>query len=64
MSANMKWAAVLGAALVIGCATPPKPNELEAFEKIKQSPNYQAAQRRADLVGAAARQQGDIARDL
>lgn len=33
--------------LVGGCATPPKPNELEAFEKLKQSPNYQAAQRRA-----------------
>jgi len=47
---------VLGAALVIGCATPPKPNELEAFEKIKQSPNYQAAQRRApDMVAEAER---------
>jgi outer membrane protein OmpA-like peptidoglycan-associated protein len=37
--------------LFAACATPPKPNELEAFEKLKQSPNYQAAQRRApDMV--------------
>ncbi|HWE31327.1 MAG TPA: OmpA family protein [Polyangia bacterium] len=28
------------------CATPPKPNELEGFEHLKQSPNYAAAQRR------------------
>lgn len=42
--------------LVGGCATPPKPNELEAFEKLKQSPNYQAAQRRApDLVAESER---------
>lgn len=33
--------------LFAACATPPKPSELEAFEKVKQSPNYQAAQRRA-----------------
>ncbi len=43
-------------ALVGGCATPPKPNELEAFEKLKQSPNYQAAQRRApELVAESER---------
>ena len=44
-------------ALVVGgCATPPKPNELEAFEKLKQSPNYQAAQRRApDMVADSER---------
>jgi outer membrane protein OmpA-like peptidoglycan-associated protein len=37
--------------LFAACATPPKPNELDAFEKLKQSPNYQAAQRKApDLV--------------
>lgn len=42
--------------LVGGCATPPKPNELEAFEKLKQSPNYQAAQRRSpDLVAESER---------
>jgi outer membrane protein OmpA-like peptidoglycan-associated protein len=47
---------LLAAILVGGCATPPKPNELEAFEKLKQSPNYQAAQRRApDLVAEAER---------
>ncbi|MCU1279106.1 MAG: hypothetical protein JWM53_2652, partial [bacterium] len=38
---------LLAAVLVGGCATPPKPNELESFEKLKQSGNYQAAQRRA-----------------
>ncbi len=42
--------------LIVGCATPPKPNELEAFEKLKQSANYQAAQRRApDLVAESER---------
>src|SRR5262249_1668005 len=47
---------ILGAILVAGCATPPKPNELESFEKLKQSPNYQAAQRRApDMVADAER---------
>ena len=47
---------LLAAVLVGGCATPPKPNELEAFEKIKQSPNYQAAQRRApDMVAESER---------
>ena len=47
---------MIAAALVAGCATPPKPNELEAFEKIKQSPNYQAAQRRApDMVAESER---------
>ena len=48
--------AVAAALLVAACATPPKPNELEAFEKLKQSPNYQAAQRRApDLVAESER---------
>ncbi len=47
---------MLAVVLVGGCATPPKPNELEAFEKIKQSPNYQAAQRRApDMVAESER---------
>ena len=47
---------ILTAVLVAGCATPPKPNELEAFEKLKQSPNYQAAQRRApDVVAESER---------
>jgi outer membrane protein OmpA-like peptidoglycan-associated protein len=42
--------------LVGGCSTAPKPNELEAFEKLKQSPNYQAAQRRApDMVAESER---------
>lgn len=31
---------------ISACATPPKPNELEGFEHLKQSPNYAAAQRR------------------
>jgi len=48
--------AVTAALLVAACAAPPKPNELEAFEKLKQSPNYQAAQRRApDLVAESER---------
>jgi outer membrane protein OmpA-like peptidoglycan-associated protein len=42
--------------ILVGCATPPKPNELDAFEKLKQSPNYQAAQRRApELVSESER---------
>lgn len=48
------WSWGLGVLLVAGCAAPPKPNELESFEKLKQSPNYQAAQRRApDMVAAS-----------
>jgi outer membrane protein OmpA-like peptidoglycan-associated protein len=40
--------------LVVGCATPPKPNELEAFEKLKQSSSYSAAQRKSpELVADA-----------
>lgn len=47
---------LLVAILVGGCGTPPKPNELEAFEKLKQSANYQAAQRRApDMVAESER---------
>jgi outer membrane protein OmpA-like peptidoglycan-associated protein len=47
---------VLALPLFAACATPPKPNELDAFEKLKQSPNYQAAQRKApDLVADSER---------
>ena len=47
---------LFAAILVAGCATPPKPNELDAFEKLKQSPNYQAAQRKApELVAESER---------
>jgi len=47
---------LFAAILVAGCATPPKPNELDAFEKLKQSPNYQAAQRKApELVSESER---------
>jgi outer membrane protein OmpA-like peptidoglycan-associated protein len=46
--------AVAGLLLIVGCATPPKPNELDAFEKLKQSPSYAAAQRKApELVADA-----------
>jgi outer membrane protein OmpA-like peptidoglycan-associated protein len=42
--------------LFAACGTPPKPGELEAFEKVKQSPSYQAAQRKApDLVADSER---------
>jgi outer membrane protein OmpA-like peptidoglycan-associated protein len=42
--------------IAAACATPPKPNELDTFEKLKQSPNYQAAQRKApDLVAESER---------
>jgi outer membrane protein OmpA-like peptidoglycan-associated protein len=42
--------------LFAACATAPKPNELDAFEKLKQSPNYSAAQRRSpELVADAER---------
>jgi outer membrane protein OmpA-like peptidoglycan-associated protein len=39
---------------VAACATPPKPNELEAFEKLKQSPNMDAARKRAPEMTADA----------
>jgi outer membrane protein OmpA-like peptidoglycan-associated protein len=55
MRIDKKWLGVIGL-LIIGCGAPPKPNELEAFEKVKRSPNYQAAQRRApDLVAESER---------
>jgi outer membrane protein OmpA-like peptidoglycan-associated protein len=51
-----KQIAVGALLLVVGCATPPKPNELDAFEKLKQSPSYSAAQRKApELVADAER---------
>jgi outer membrane protein OmpA-like peptidoglycan-associated protein len=47
---------LFAAILVAGCATPPKPNELDAFEKLKQSANYQAAQRKSpELVAESER---------
>ncbi|HEY2744822.1 MAG TPA: OmpA family protein [Polyangia bacterium] len=47
---------LIAAILIGGCATPPRPNELEAFERLKQSPNYQAAQRRVpDMVAESER---------
>src|SRR5437588_10952441 len=39
---------------VAACATPPKPNELDAFEKLKQSPNMDAARKRAPEMTADA----------
>jgi outer membrane protein OmpA-like peptidoglycan-associated protein len=51
-----KQIAVGALLLVVGCAAPPKPNELDAFEKLKQSPSYSAAQRKApELVADAER---------
>jgi outer membrane protein OmpA-like peptidoglycan-associated protein len=44
----------LALAFVAACATPPKPNELDAFEKLKQSPNLDAARRRAPEMTADA----------
>ena len=50
------WGLGVFGLLILGCSTAPKPNELEAFEKLKQSPNYQAAQRRApDMVAESER---------
>jgi hypothetical protein len=40
--------------LVPACATPPKPTELDAFEKLKGSPNLEAARRRAPELAAEA----------
>jgi OmpA-OmpF porin, OOP family len=49
-------AAGLAAALAGACATPPKPPELEAFEKLRKDPTVQdAAKRQADLVSGADR---------
>ncbi len=46
-------AALVGA---IGCATPPKPPELDAFEKLRNDPGVPAAQKKApDLVKGADR---------
>ena len=39
---------------VAACATPPKPTELDAFEKLKQSPNLDAARKRAPEMTADA----------
>jgi outer membrane protein OmpA-like peptidoglycan-associated protein len=40
--------------LIGGCATPPKPTELDAFEKLKQSPNLDAARKRSPEMMADA----------
>jgi outer membrane protein OmpA-like peptidoglycan-associated protein len=53
------WPGALSAAtalLLIACATPPKPPELEAFEKLRSDPGVEAAARRSpDLVTGADR---------
>jgi outer membrane protein OmpA-like peptidoglycan-associated protein len=49
-------AAALTALAALGCATPPKPPELEAFEKLRADPGVDAAARRSpDLVTGADR---------
>jgi outer membrane protein OmpA-like peptidoglycan-associated protein len=43
--------AVLTTALVLGCATPPRPRELDAYDALKKDPNLGAAAKRSpDLV--------------
>ena len=55
MSWRLTFAMVLGAALV-GCATPPKPPELESFEKLRAEPGAAAAAKKSpDLVSKADR---------
>jgi outer membrane protein OmpA-like peptidoglycan-associated protein len=47
---------VLIAALALGCATPPKPPELDAFEKLRADPSAAAAAKKSpDLVNNADR---------
>ncbi|HEX3696577.1 MAG TPA: OmpA family protein [Polyangia bacterium] len=54
---------LLLAAAVVGCATPPKPRELEAYDSLKRSsPISDAAKRSPDLVSTADRL-GEKARD-
>jgi outer membrane protein OmpA-like peptidoglycan-associated protein len=55
MSATRSQYLYLAAALVFAaCATPPRPPELDAFEKLKMNPNYEAARVRApELVNAS-----------
>lgn len=45
---------LLSLTLAAACATPPKPNELDAFEKLKQSPNLDAARKRSPEMTADA----------
>jgi outer membrane protein OmpA-like peptidoglycan-associated protein len=50
------FAAVLALGLALGCATPPKPPELSAFEKLRADPVSASAARKApDLVSGADR---------
>jgi outer membrane protein OmpA-like peptidoglycan-associated protein len=44
--------ALAPALLLVACATPPKPTELDAFEKLKASGNLEAARRRAPELTA------------
>jgi outer membrane protein OmpA-like peptidoglycan-associated protein len=54
VSTRLTLAIVLG--LALGCATPPKPPELESFEKLRADPQAAAAAKRSpDLVSKADR---------
>jgi outer membrane protein OmpA-like peptidoglycan-associated protein len=53
MSRSLKLSS-LSLLLITACAPPPKPTELEAFEKLKQTPNLEAARRRAPEMTADA----------
>lgn len=56
MSTSKLSLSVLIAALALGCATPPKPPELDAFEKLRADPSAAAAAKKSpDLVSTADR---------
>ena len=60
---RLALAALSVAAATIGCATPPKPRELEAYDALKRgAPLAEAAKRAPDLVSTADRL-GEKARD-
>jgi outer membrane protein OmpA-like peptidoglycan-associated protein len=49
--------------VVAGCATPPKPRELEALERLRRDPNLEAAQKRAPALCEDSDKQFKKARD-
>jgi outer membrane protein OmpA-like peptidoglycan-associated protein len=48
----MRHLALFSLVVAAACATPPKPTELDAFEKLKGSPNLDAARKRAPELTA------------
>ena len=55
--------ASLGLGLAVGCATPPRPRELEAYDLLRKNSNLQDASKKAPDLVAAAEKAADRSRE-